>query len=89
MDPDLTTLLSTLALRKKQKNKSGEGVHTQRFIEKNLSGQPRLLSGLVPPSAQGVILDTGDGVPSRDPCMEPASPSACVSASLSFSLMNK
>ena len=30
-----------------------------------------------------------DPVPHRVPCMEPASPSACVSASLSVSLMNK
>ena len=32
-------------------------------------------------SAQGVILETQDRVPCRAPCMEPASPSACVSAS--------
>ena len=38
------------------------------------------------PSAQGVILGTGDRVPRWAPCMEPASPSACVSASLSLSL---
>ena len=37
----------------------------------------------------GVILETEDQVPHRDPCMEPASPSTCVSASLSVSLMNK
>ena len=35
------------------------------------------------PSAQGVILDSQDRVPHRAPCMKPASPSACVSASLS------
>ena len=34
------------------------------------------------PSAQGVILESGDAVPHRGPCMEPASPSAYVSASL-------
>ena len=39
------------------------------------------------PSAQGMILETQDQVPRRAPCMEPASPSACVS--LSVSLMNK
>ena len=49
-------------------------------------GQPWWRSGLVPPSAQGVILETRDQVPRRAPCMEPASPSACVSASLSLSL---
>ena len=41
------------------------------------------------PSAQGVILESQDQFPLRAPCMEPASPSACVSASLSVSLMNK
>ena len=50
-------------------------------------GQPGWLSGLVPPSAQGVILESQDRVPHPAPCMEPASPSACVFASLS--LMNK
>ena len=33
-------------------------------------------------SAQSVILESQDGVPRQTPCMEPASPSACVSASL-------
>ena len=51
--------------------------------------QPRWLSGLAPPSAQGVILETRDPVPHQAPCMEPAPPSACVSDSLSVSLMNK
>ena len=37
------------------------------------------------PSAQGVILGSWDGVLHWAPCMEPASPSACVSASLSVS----
>ena len=31
------------------------------------------------PSAQGVILESQDQVPHQAPCMEPASPSACVS----------
>ena len=54
-------------------------------------GQPGWLGGLVPPSAQGLILEPLDGVPRWAPYMEPASPSACVSASLSLSLslMNK
>ena len=55
-------------------------------IYKELIGQPGWLSDLVPPSAQGLILETWDQVPRRAPCMEPASPSACVSASLSLSL---
>ena len=41
------------------------------------------------PSAQGLILESPARVPHRAPCMEPASPSACVSASFSVSLMNK
>ena len=49
------------------------------------------LSGLVPPSAQGLILGTWDRVPRRAPYIGPGSPSACVSASLclSLSLMNQ
>ena len=46
-------------------------------------GQSGWLSGLAPPSAQGMILETRDGVPHWASCMEPASHSACVSASLS------
>ena len=41
------------------------------------------------PLAQGVILGSRDRVPRRAPGMEPASPSACVSASLSASLIDK
>ena len=51
-----------------------------------LLGQPQWCSSLAPPAAQGVILETLDGVPRQAPCMEPASPSACISASLSVSL---
>ncbi|XP_072586772.1 leptin receptor isoform X2 [Vulpes vulpes] len=46
-------------------------------------GQPRWPSGLVPPSARGVILETRDRVPHWAPCTEPASPSAF------HSVMNK
>ena len=65
-------------------------------------GQPGWLSGLVLPLGQGVILETWDQdlgwrpgmetwdrVPHRAPCKEPATPSACVSASLSVFLRNK
>ena len=48
-------------------------------------GQPRWLSGLAPPPAQGVILETRDRLLHQASCMKPASPSAC----LSLSLMNK
>ena len=40
------------------------------------------------PSAQ-VVLDSQDPGPHRAPCRETASPSTCVSASVSVSLMNK
>ena len=42
-------------------------------------------------SAQGVILETWDRVPRQAPCTELASPSTCISASLSLCvfLMNK
>ena len=49
--------------------------------EKSLLRQPGGLSGLAPPSAQGVILETVDRVPRGVPSLEPASPSD----SLSFS----
>ena len=56
-------------------------------------GAPGWLRRLAPPSAQGLILESEDRVPCQAPCMEPASPSACVSASLwgilSVSLMSK
>ena len=38
------------------------------------------------PLARGTILEAWDRIPRRAPCMEPASPSACVSASLSLSV---
>ena len=41
------------------------------------------------PLAEGMILEFWDRVPCRAPYMEPASPYACVSASLCVSLMNK
>lgn len=54
-----------------------------------LLGQPEWLSGLAPPWARGLILETRNRVPRGAPCMEPVSPSVCVSDSLSVSLMNK
>ena len=55
----------------------------------DILGQPGWLSGLALPSAQGVMLESRDRVPYRAPCMEPASPSPCVSASLSLSLSHE
>ena len=49
---------------------------------------PGWLSGWASALAQGVILEFWDQVPHQGPCMEPASPSAYVSASLSLFLMN-
>ena len=43
-------------------------------------GQPRWRSGLAPPAAQSMILESQDRVPRQASCMEPASSSACVSA---------
>ena len=56
------------------------------LFRKDIWGQPQWLGGLAPPSVQGVILETQDRVPRWAPCMEPASPSAWVSASLSLCL---
>ena len=47
------------------------------------------LGGSALSSAQSVIPGSWDQVPRWAPCMEPASSAACVSASLSESLMNK
>ncbi|CAK7321112.1 ATP synthase subunit f, mitochondrial [Vulpes lagopus] len=55
-------------------------------FQKEVTGHPRWLSGLALPSAWGEILETWDQVPYQAPCTETASPSACVSASLSLSL---
>ena len=41
------------------------------------------------PLAQGMVPNPGNQVPCWAPCMEPASLSICVSASLCVSLMNK
>ena len=54
-----------------------------------LLGQPGWLSGLAQPSAQGLILGSQDRVLRRAPYVEPASPSACVSASLSLSVSHE
>ena len=73
-------------LRTKTHNKVGmEGTYLniiKVMYERPTAGQPRWRSGLAPPVAQGVILETVDRVPHQAPCMEPASPSVCVSASL-------
>ena len=72
----------TLGIRCVAGEKSGLVWGAKEADEIWRGGQPGWLSGLVPPLAQDVILETWDRVPRQDPCMEPASPSACVSASL-------
>ena len=51
-----------------------------------LWGIPGWLSGLAPVFGPGRGQEFQDRVPHRAPCLEPASPSACVSASLSLSV---
>ena len=58
-------------------------------IKKIRAGQSWWLNGLVLPLVQGVILEIQDGVPHGAPCVEPASPSACVSASLCVCVSHK
>ena len=52
------------------------------FEQKNNLRAGRVASGLVPPSTQGVILETQNRVSHWASCMEPDSPSAYVSACL-------
>ena len=56
------------------------------YLKLKRIGQPRWHSGLAPPTVGGVVLETQDQVLRRAACVEPASPSARVSASLSLSL---
>ena len=58
---------------------------TDFFALKEETEAASWLSSLALPSAQDVILETQDRVPHRAPCREPASSSACVSASLCVS----
>ena len=64
---------------------------TQHGLKMVLGGIPGWLSGLAPAFGPGrdVILESQDGVLHQAPCVEPASPSACISVSLCVSLMNK
>ena len=56
------------------------------YIRGLLRGATRVAQQFSTASAQGLILETRDRIPHQAPCMEPVSPSACVSASLSLSL---
>ena len=60
----------------------------KHFVNESISPLQGSLDGSAVghlPSAQGVAPGSRDRVPRRAPCMEPASPSACASASLSGS----
>ena len=57
--------------------------------KRSLYRQPWWLSGLALPFSPGCILETQDRVPHQAPSMEPASPSACASASLSLSVSHE
>ena len=62
----------------------------QYYIQKKIA-EGRLGGSVVErlPLAQGVVPESQNGVPHQAPLGGPASPSACVSASFSGSLMNK
>ena len=85
--------LDTKIIGNKGKNKKVGHIKIKSFAQqiKSLQNKGRLSGSAVKylPLAQGVILGIPDRVPHQGPCMEPASPSACVSASLCVSLMNK
>ena len=66
--------------------KKGKKIAGTRFNLKAHVRAARWLSGLASPLTQSMILETWDQVLLRAPCMEPASPSACVSTSLSVCL---
>ena len=66
--------------------KQETNVSRKNVVQQSKTRQPEWLSGLAPPSAQGLILETRDQVWCQAPCMEPASPSAYVTDSLSLSL---
>ena len=79
---DFTYVLNLRNKTNEQRGKEREcKKRTLLTIENKLMGQPQWCSGLAPPASWGVILETRDGVPRQGSCMEPASPSACVSAS--------
>ena len=74
--------------RSRNQGPEQSGGWNQKCLHQTRStGQPGWLSGLAPPSAQGLIVETQDRVPQQAPCMEPASPSTCVLCA-SLSLMN-
>ena len=80
-DPSTRTLVYVI---------TGAQTFIMNYLNKNV-GQLRWLRGLVPTSAQGLILGTRDQVPRQAPCVKPFF-SLCLCLCLSFSLsliMNK
>ena len=69
----------------------GDSINVRSSCSQESSWREHLGNSVVEhlPLAQCVILGSWDWVPHWVPLGEPASPSACVSASLSLSLMNK
>ena len=65
----------------------GKTIPSQVFIKrKRKKGPARVAQQFSAAFSPGRDLETRDQDPHRAPCLEPASPSACVSASLSASL---
>ena len=59
---------------------------TLKYVDKGCLGGSAIEHLLL---AQGLIPDSGEGVPHWAPCVEPTSPSACVSASVCVCLSRK
>ena len=64
----------------------GEDSHLSGMtLRSQRTGAAWMAQGFSATFSPGVILETRDRVPHRASCMEPASPSACISASLCLS----
>ena len=63
-----------------------QGPEVGHVYKNGKGGQPRWRSGLAPPAAQGMILETWDRVPHRALCMVPASLLLPLPVSLPLSL---
>ena len=64
---------------------TGDRARPAGHLKKTFQGRPGGSALERLPSAQGAILETGDRVPHRAPCLEPASVSACVCVPLGVS----
>ena len=68
-DGRCSKILTHYILSKKKKEKKRKEKRKKRKEKTYYIGQPRWHSGLVPPAAQGVILETLDRVPCRALCI--------------------